>query len=98
MFFSKYCLTAGADCAFGLWDVCTGELIRLKEPRSPDRVTSVGWNCGDTQFLVSTFGQRKSYTMVYNFDKDTFLDPNVHLGKRILFFLFWYSDISVLFK
>lgn len=78
-FDTKYCLTAGADCAFGLWDVCTGECIRLKEPRSPDRVTSVGWNCGDTQFLVSTFGQRKSYTLVYNFDKDTFLDPNVHL-------------------
>jgi len=76
-FDTKYCLTGGADCRFGLWDVCTGEKIRLIEARSPDRVTSVEWNCGGTQFLVSTFGSRKSYTLVYNFDEDKLLDPNV---------------------
>jgi len=76
-FNTEYCLTAGADCAFGVWQACTGELIRLIEPRSPNRVTAVRWSCGDQQFSCCTLGNKKAYTLIYNFDPEIFKDKSI---------------------
>jgi len=74
---TEYCLTAGADCAFGVWKCCNGELLRLIEPNSPDRVTTVRWSCGDKQFSVSTIGSKKAYTRIYDFDPAVFKDKSI---------------------
>jgi translation initiation factor 3 subunit I len=76
-FDSQYGLTAGADCAFGLWNVCTGKLYRLVYPKSPDRVTAVRWACGSSRFMVCTFGQRKSHILIYDFDPKTWCDTDI---------------------
>lgn len=76
-FNTKYGLSAGADCAFGLWEICTGKLVRMIEPRNPDRCTAVRWGCGDKQFLVCTIGSRKAHVVLYNFDAERWNDEGV---------------------
>jgi len=71
-FNTRNCLTAGSDCRFGVWEATTGELIRLVEPKAPDRVTSVAWACGDKKFLACTIGRSRAYTLVYDFDEEYF--------------------------
>jgi len=77
-FDTEFGLTAGADCAFGLWNVCTGQLHRLVYPRSPDRVTAVRWACGSQRFMVCVFGQRKSHILIYDFDPKKWCDPELN--------------------
>jgi len=76
-FETEYCLTAGADCAFGLWKACTGELVRLIEPNGSDRVTSVRWACGDKQFSCCTLGSKKAFVLVYDFDPQMYNDKSI---------------------
>jgi len=74
---TRYGLSAGADCAFGLWEVSTGKLHRLVYPRPPDRVTVVRWGCGSKRFMVCTFGQRKSHILIYDFDAKDWEDESI---------------------
>lgn len=76
-FDSQFALTAGADCAVGVWETQTGENLRLLEPKGADRVTAVSWACGDQQFACSTLGNSKAYTMIFDFDADTFRDKEI---------------------
>jgi len=76
-FDTRYALTAGADCAVGVWETQTGECLRLLEPKGADRVTSVAWACGDKRFACCTLGNSKVYTMVYNFDEDVYRNKEI---------------------
>lgn len=76
-FDTEFGLSAGADCAFGLWNVCTGHLYRLVYPRSPDRITAVRWACGTSRFLICTFGQRKANLLIYDFDPKEWTDDSI---------------------
>jgi len=75
-FHSKYVLTAGADCKFGIWGATDGKNIVLQQPLgTTDRCTCVKWNCGSKKFLVATIGFKKAYLMIYDFkDVSKWLD------------------------
>jgi len=76
-FDTNYGLTACSDCNFGVWKILTGEPLRFIAPRDPDRITNVRWSCGGKQFLVSTTGRSKAYTLIFDFDADMWGDPNL---------------------
>ena len=63
---SQYLLSGAGDSTVRLWEVGTGKQLQLF--KTPVRVSSVQWACGDKLFLATSpqFLQTKACVHIYN--------------------------------
>eukprot|EP01083_Nonionella_stella_P270156 914595_1 len=63
---SKYLLSGSGDSSVRLWEINTGKTLQIF--KTPVRITSVQWACGDKQFLATSpqFLQTQSCVHIYN--------------------------------